>query len=170
MFIFEFPPNFVTSSYLTFISSKKVNNEYQDNYLLVEKTYLNKPCKLILSIDPSLNTDLGPLLTSFLLTNSKISIIEDRIYPLRNKYVEELKKIGANVEVINNKIVIFPNSKYISNRINGEDLRGCMSLIMSSILSQKRQLIHGIEYLERGYENIVDKLRYINVNIRRKDE
>ena len=157
-------------SLLTFFDTMNVKYQYQDNALFVEKGLLNKACKITLSTDPYLNTDLGPLLCAFLLQNKKISIIEDTIYPSRNKYVEELKKIGANIEVINNKIIIFPNSKFLSGTMVGMDLRGTMSLVIASIISNKKQIVYGLPYLERGYEDIINKLKNINVKIRRKEQ
>lgn len=158
------------NSLLSFFDGMNVKYEYHDNALFVEKSPLNKDVKLTLSVDPYINTDLGPLLCAFLLQNKKISIIEDTIYPSRNKYVEELKKIGANIEVVNNKIIIFPNSKFKESVMVGKDLRGTMSLLIASLISGKKQKVFGLEYLERGYEDIINKLKKINTKIRRKEQ
>ena len=158
------------NSLLSFFDGMNVKYEYHDNALFVEKSPLNKDVKLTLSVDPYINTDLGPLLCAFLLQNKKISIIEDTIYPSRNKYVEELKKIGANIEVVNNKIIIFPNSKFKESVMVGKDLRGTMSLLIASLISEEKQKVFGLEYLERGYEDIINKLKKINTKIRRKEQ
>ena len=158
------------NSLLSFFDIMSVKYEYHDNALFVEKSSLNKDVKLTLSVDPYINTDLGPLLCAFLLQNKKISIIEDTIYPSRNKYVEELKKIGANIEVVNNKIIIFPNSKFKESVMVGKDLRGTMSLLIASLISEEKQKVYGLEYLERGYEDIINKLKKINTKIRRKEQ
>ena len=158
------------NSLLSFFDVMNVKYEYHDNALFVEKSSLNKDVKLTLSVDPYINTDLGPLLCAFLLQNKKISIIEDTIYPSRNKYVEELKKIGANIEVVNNKIIIFPNSKFKESVMVGKDLRGTMSLLIASLISEEKQKVYGLEYLERGYEDIINKLKKINTKIRRKEQ
>lgn len=158
------------NSLLSFFDVMNVKYEYHDNALFVEKSSLNKDVKLTLSVDPYINTDLGPLLCAFLLQNKKISVIEDTIYPSRNKYVEELKKIGANIEVVNNKIIIFPNSKFKESVMVGKDLRGTMSLLIASLISEEKQKVFGLEYLERGYEDIINKLKKINTKIRRKEQ
>lgn len=158
------------NSLLSFFDIMSVKYEHHDNALFVEKSPLNKDVKLTLSVDPYINTDLGPLLCAFLLQNKKISIIEDTIYPSRNKYVEELKKIGANIEVVNNKIIIFPNSKFKESVMVGKDLRGTMSLLIASLISEEKQKVFGLEYLERGYEDIINKLKKINTKIRRKEQ
>lgn len=145
----------------------KVNYSYDNNYLLVEKTNINTPIKITLSSDPFLHTDLGPILCAYLMINKKISIIEDKIYPMRNSYVEELVKLGAKIKIINNKIIIFPNSKFKSAYLYGKDLRGMMGLILGALISNKSQELEGYFYLTRGYENILDKFKNINVNIRR---
>lgn len=144
----------------------KISYSYTNDYLLVDKSNVSYPLYIKLDSDPSFPTDLGPILCAFLLKNKKISIIEDSIYPKRNQYVEELKKMGAKIQVINNKIVIFPFSKFISATLYGKDLRGAMSLIVGGLISDQKQDIYGYSYLIRGYESLITKLRNINVNIK----
>jgi UDP-N-acetylglucosamine enolpyruvyl transferase len=52
----------------------------------------------------------------------------------------------------------------------GMDLRGTMSLVIASIISNKKQIVYGLQYLERGYEDIINKLKNINVKTRRKEQ
>jgi len=52
----------------------------------------------------------------------------------------------------------------------GKDLRGTMSLLIASLISEKKQKVFGLEYLERGYEDIINKLKKINTKIRRKEQ
>lgn len=157
-------------SLLEFFDMLNIKYDYSDNALFVEKSKISKEIKIKLSVDPYLNTDLGPLICAFLLQNNKISIIEDSIYPSRNEYVNELRKLGAKIEVVNNKIIIFPNSKFNESSMFGKDLRGTMSLVIASIISNKKQKVFGLEYLKRGYEDIINKLIKINVDIRRKEQ
>lgn len=145
---------------------KKLNlNFCYDSLLYVKKSIVDFPIRLKLLNQGGMHTDLGPLLCAFLLQNKKISIIEDTIYPERLSYIYELNKMGAKIKVINHKIVIFPYSNYRSACLNGRDLRGTMSLILASIISEKKQLVSGYEHLIRGYDNIVYKLKSIGVNI-----
>ena len=137
------------------------------SFLVVEKSYINYPLSLVLSNDNNhLHTDLGPILVAFLLRNTKISIIEDIVYPQRLSYIDELIKLGAKIRGINNKIIIFPHSNFLSTKLIGKDLRGTMSLIIGAIISKKEQIVEGYEYLLRGYENIIDKLMGIEVAIK----
>lgn len=144
----------------------KITYSYTDNYLLVDKSNISYPLSIKLDSDPNFPTDLGPILCAFLLMNKKISIIEDVIYPRRNQYVEELKKMGAKIKIVNNKIIIFPFSKFKSATLYGKDLRGSMSLIIGGLISNQKQSIYGYSYLIRGYENLILKLRNLNVNIK----
>lgn len=148
----------------------KINYSYGDNYLLVDKSFVNKEVKLILNTDPYLHTDLGPLLCAFLLKNSKISIIEDLVYPKRNSYIEELNKMGAKIRVINDQIIIFPHSVFNSNVTSGKDLRGTMSLLLCALFSNKEQQITDYNYLLRGYDNLFEKLKNLNIEIEESEK
>ncbi|MDD7735637.1 MAG: hypothetical protein SOW55_06700 [Bacilli bacterium] len=146
-----------------------VNYQY-DDYLLVEKSFIDRPVKLILSSEPNIHTDLGPLVCSFLLRNNKISIIEDIVYPKRNSYVFELIKMGAKIRIINDKIIIFPHSILHPDILKGSDLRGTMSLVLAGLISNEDFLLEGYNYLSRGYENIIQKLNDINIDVRKVDQ
>lgn len=152
---------------LSFFDRVHIRYTYGKEYLLVRPSPVDEPVRLVLGPDPEMPTDLGPLLCAFLLLNRKICIIEDTIYPDRNAYVDELKKIGAKIKVVHHQIVIFPFSHFESSVMEGKDLRGTMSLILASLISGKPQRISGYDYLIRGYEGILDKLGNLNVLIRR---
>lgn len=143
----------------------KINYSYENSCLFIKESEIDKSHYFILNNDPGIPTDIGPLLAVLLLKNEKISIIEDKIYPYRNKYVNELKKIGAKMVIKNNKIIIFPHSIFNSNVLNGMDLRGTMSLVLGGYFSYLPQEIDSIFYLTRGYENIFGKLKDINMRI-----
>ena len=55
-------------------------------------------------------------------------------------------------------MVIFPNSCFKETVLYGKDLRGTMSLLCASIYSQKKVKLYGQEFIQRGYENYLDKL------------
>lgn len=139
-----------------------VKYKKDDSYLLVEQTIPNKSLVVKIDVFPGFPSDLGPILVAYLLLNKKISIIEENVYPNRTSYIKELIKIGAKIKVFNNKIIIFPNSIFSQGTLIGKDLRGTMSLILASMISQKDQIIQGEEYIKRGYENFNEKLNDLN--------
>ena len=144
--------------------------KYSNESVIVNKFIPNKSIKITLSSDPFLHTDLGPLLCVFFSLGKKIVVIEDLIYEERNSYVNELNKLGLKIKVINNKIIIFPYSKFKEASLYGKDLRGSMSLLLGAISSGKKIKLYGGEYIERGYENYLSKLTSINVKIDKYDE
>ncbi len=158
------------SSLLKLFDDLRINYSCGDNYLLVDKSVINKEVKLILNTDPYLHTDLGPLLCALLLKNSKISIIEDLVFPKRNSYIEELNKMGAKIKVINDQIIIFPYSEFVSNVTSGKDLRGTMSLLLCALFSNKEQQITDYNYLLRGYDNLFEKLKNLNIKIEESEK
>ena len=132
----------------------------------INRCHPRKSVKLSLSNDPNLHTDLGPILCAFLSTNSKISIVEDLVYEKRNGYIEELKKLGFKIKVINNKIIIFPYSSFKETTLYGKDLRGSFALLMASLIINDFTYLEGYNYIKRGYEDLIKRLMRYNSNCR----
>ncbi len=114
---------------------------------------------------PFFATDLQPLLCVFLSLAKEESSIIENIYPSRLSHIEELNKIGFNLESNNNKIIIKPLKKFKSNDIKGKDLRGGSALIMASLLVDDVVYFEGIEYVNRGYENFIERLKSLGAEI-----
>ena len=111
-------------------------------------------------------SDLLPILVSYLGSSNLVHVVSDKIYPTRNQYVEELNKIGYTIVIKNNDIIIFPKKNDCEkNIIESKDIRGGASLIIGAINSNRKIKINGINYVKRGYSNLLNKLRKIGVNI-----
>lgn len=114
---------------------------------------------------PLLPTDIQPLLSVFLSLGKSSSIIKENIYPKRNNYIKELNKLNYNLNVNNNLIIINNSNNLKGSHLVGEDLRGTFALLMGSLISDNTSYLKGKEYIERGYEDIFNRLRKIGANI-----
>ena len=70
----------------------------------------------------------------------------------------ELSKHGVDVEFNDEGVLIFGNSSFNRGVFIGEDLRGTMALVMYALNCDGESYVYGVEYLERGYSNVVGKL------------
>ena len=114
---------------------------------------------------PLFPTDLQPLLCVLLSLGKSESTIIENIYPKRMSHINELNKLGFNLTFNNNLIIINPIDKLNKNNVVGLDLRGTFALLLASLLVDDYCYLEGVKYLERGYENLIDRLKEIGASI-----
>jgi UDP-N-acetylglucosamine 1-carboxyvinyltransferase len=114
---------------------------------------------------PEFPTDLQQPLTTLLTQASGISIIKENIYAQRTAHVIELNKMGANIELYENNIIINGPTKLKGCEISGQDLRGGASLVLAALLAEGDSYLHGFKHIHRGYDGIVSKLKLIGAQI-----
>tara|TARA_B100000575_G_scaffold141442_1_gene112830 strand:+ start:443 stop:1702 length:1260 start_codon:yes stop_codon:yes gene_type:complete len=116
---------------------------------------------------PGIPTDLqAQLMVLMCKANGKSSIIES-IFENRFMHVGELQRLGAKIDVKNNKALIDGNTKFIGAELMSSDLRASVALVLAGIVSKGKSYINRIYHLDRGYEKIEDKLKKIGVKIKR---
>ena len=116
---------------------------------------------------PGIATDLqSQLMVLMCKANGKSSITEN-IFENRFMHVAELRRLGAKIDLKNNKAYIFGNTKFIGAELMSSDLRASVSLVLAAMVSKGKSIINRIYHLDRGYENIEHKLKKIGVKIKR---
>ncbi len=116
---------------------------------------------------PGVATDLqSQLMVLMCKANGKGSITEN-IFENRFMHVAELRRLGAKIDVKNNKAYIYGNTKFIGAELMSSDLRASVSLVLAAMVSKGKSIINRIYHLDRGYENIEHKLKKIGVRIKR---
>ena len=116
---------------------------------------------------PGVATDLqSQLMVLMCKANGKGNITEN-IFENRFMHVAELRRLGAKIDVKNNKAYIYGNTKFIGAELMSSDLRASVSLVLAAMVSKGKSIINRIYHLDRGYENIEHKLKKIGVKIKR---
>jgi len=116
---------------------------------------------------PGVATDLqSQLMVLMCKANGKSSITEN-IFENRFMHVAELRRLGAKIDLKNNKAYIYGNTKFIGAELMSSDLRASVSLVLAAMVSKGKSIINRIYHLDRGYENIEHKLKKIGVKIKR---
>ncbi|MDC3231393.1 UDP-N-acetylglucosamine 1-carboxyvinyltransferase [Candidatus Pelagibacter sp.] len=116
---------------------------------------------------PGVSTDMqSQLMVLMCKANGKSSIIEN-IFENRFMHVAELRRLGAKINIVKNKAIIKGNSKFIGAELMSSDLRASASLVLAAMISRGKSTINRIYHLDRGYENIENKLKKIGVRIKR---
>lgn len=114
---------------------------------------------------PFLPTDLQPLISVFLSLGKSQSTIKENIYPSRLSHIEQLNKLNFNLDINNNMIIINPIGTLKGNILKGSDLRGGCSLIMAALIVDDISYFEGINYVNRGYEDFINRLKKIGASI-----
>ncbi len=116
---------------------------------------------------PGVATDLQSQLMVLMCKASGKSSITENIFENRFMHVAELRRLGAKIDVKNNKAYIYGNTKFIGAELMSSDLRASVSLVLAAMVSKGKSIINRIYHLDRGYENIEHKLKKIGVKIKR---
>lgn len=118
---------------------------------------------------PGFPTDLQSIFATTMIKAEGISIITENIFENRFKYVQELKKMGANIEKRKNQIRITGTEEILANNLYAMDLRGGAALIIAALQAKGKSKISNIQYILRGYDKIDAKLRNIGADIKIKE-
>ena len=114
---------------------------------------------------PSLSTDQMPMLYPLYIKGNKTCVFTEGIFEGRFTVLDELKKTNANITYEKNKALITGCDNLVSANFMPNDLRAAASLLIASIIIPN-STIYNLEYLERGYENIYNKLKKIGLNFK----
>ena len=116
---------------------------------------------------PGIATDLqSQLMVLMCKANGKSSITEN-IFENRFMHVAELRRLGAKIDLKNNKAYVSGNTKFIGAELMSSDLRASVALVIGAIVSKGTSIINRIYHLDRGYESIENKLKKVGVKIKR---
>lgn len=119
---------------------------------------------------PGFPTDMQSQFISVLTIAKGTSIVVENIFESRFKTVEELVKMGANVMVNDKVAMIHGVDSLYGTDVTAYDLRGGAGLVIAGMLANGTTTIKGIQYIERGYEDICRDLKKLGADIRKVDE
>tara|TARA_Y100000590_G_scaffold214100_1_gene242682 strand:+ start:937 stop:2199 length:1263 start_codon:yes stop_codon:yes gene_type:complete len=116
---------------------------------------------------PNFPTDLQAQFMVLMCKAKGKSIITESIFENRFMHVAELRRLGAKINVKENKAIIEGNTSFQGAELMSSDLRASAALVLAAIVANGYSTINRIYHLDRGYENIENKLRKVGVNIKR---
>jgi UDP-N-acetylglucosamine 1-carboxyvinyltransferase len=126
-----------------------------------------KPTKIVTRVFPGFPTDLQAPFSLLLLQAEGKSRIFETIFDSRLKYLLELKKMGGNIEIIDNhNAYIYGPSKLKGCEIRSLDLRAGATLVGAALMAEGESIIYNTELINRGYENFAQKLISLGANIK----
>ena len=119
---------------------------------------------------PGFPTDMQPQIAVTLGLSKGTSIITESIFENRFRYVEEMRRMGANIKVVEgNTAIISGVEKYTGATVETPDLRAGAALVIAGLAAEGYTTVTQIGYIQRGYERFDEKLRALGGMIQKVD-
>ena len=138
-----------------------------DDWIRVQMTGRPKPVDIRTQPHPGFPTDMQAQLMAVCCLADGTSTIIENIFENRYMHVPELKRLGADIRVDGHTAVVTGVSGFTAAPVMATDLRASMSLVMAAAVADGQTVLDRIYHIDRGYENVENKLHGLGVNIKR---
>lgn len=116
---------------------------------------------------PGFPTDMQQPMTALLCVAEGVSIVTETVYERRFRYVQELRKMGADIVQENRTAVVRGVEKLRGAVVEATDLRAGAALVIAGLGAEGETIVEEIHHIDRGYENLVEKLQALGAQIAR---
>lgn len=157
-------------SYIAKLEEMGVRMTISEDSIFVEKQTGLKAIQIKTSPYPGFATDLQQPITPLLLTAAGRGRIVDTIYEKRVNHVPELAKMGATISTLNDHIIYEGPNQLTGSSVKATDLRAGAALVIAGLMASGITEITNVEYILRGYSDIIHKLTQLGANIQLVEE
>lgn len=157
-------------SYIAKLEEMGVRMTVSEDSIFVEKQTGLKAIQIKTSPYPGFATDLQQPITPLLLTAAGRGRIVDTIYEKRVNHVPELAKMGANISTLNDHIIYEGPNQLTGSSVKATDLRAGAALVIAGLMASGTTEITNVEYILRGYSDIIHKLTQLGADIQLVEE
>ena len=116
---------------------------------------------------PGFPTDMQAQMMALATRASGTTIVTETIFENRMMHVQELVRLGADIEVEGNAAIVRGVAKLTGATVMATDLRASACLVIAGLMAEGATTIERIYHLDRGYERIEEKLGMLGAQIRR---
>lgn len=153
-------------SFIAKLEAMGVRMTVEEDAIFVEEQGDLKPVEIKTSPYPGFATDLQQPMTPLLLKASGRGKIIDTIYEKRVNHVPELARMGADIQVLGGQIIYSGPTQLSGAPVKASDLRAGAALVTAGLMAEGQTEITNIEFILRGYSNIIEKLSDLGADIR----
>ena len=114
---------------------------------------------------PGFPTDLQPQIATLLAVCNGTSVLTENVWENRYQYMDELRKLGANVDIEGRKATIHGIKNFHGAEVTATDLRAGAAMILAAMAAEGETTISGVRYIDRGYEHVEDKFNAMGADI-----
>ncbi|MBA94264.1 MAG: UDP-N-acetylglucosamine 1-carboxyvinyltransferase [Rickettsiales bacterium] len=158
----------VNSSYLSSITDMLTEAgliiSYQDNNVRCSANGDIHPVNIVTEPHPGFPTDMQAQMMTLLTAASGQSVIKETIFENRFMHVHELIRMGASI-IIDGQSATIQGGKLSAADVKITDLRAGAALVLAGLIAEGKTTVHGLHHLNRGYYNLIGKLRKLGAEI-----
>lgn len=147
-----------------------INVEEKGSIVRVTPGRRIKPTSITTLPHPGFPTDLQAQFMALMAMTPGVSIITDKVFPDRFIHIAELSRMGANIRREGSSAIIEGVKTLVGAPVMASDLRASAALVIAGLAAKGRTDIHRIYHLERGYENMDEKLKNLGAKVYREKE
>ncbi len=126
--------------------------------------------RLVTNVWPGFPTDLMSIMIVLATQARGMSLMHDWVYESRMFFVDKLIAMGANITIADpHRVLIYGPSKLYGRNLESPDIRAGMALVLAALIASGKSIINRAELIERGYEDVVEKLASLGASIERVD-
>ncbi|MCM2675984.1 UDP-N-acetylglucosamine 1-carboxyvinyltransferase [Alkalicoccobacillus plakortidis] len=145
-----------------------VSVEERDDQVLIENHKPKTGVDIKTLVYPGFPTDLQQPFTTLLTQATGTSIVTDTIYNARFKHIDEIRRMGADVKVEGRSAIINGATALQGAKVRASDLRAGAALLIAGLMAEGVTELSGLEHVDRGYENLEEKLVGLGARIWRE--
>lgn len=164
----------VTPKHLESIVAKLIEAgatvEQFDEAVRVKMERKPRRCQVKTMPHPGFPTDMQPQMATMLTVAQGESTVIEGVWDNRFRYVDELKKMGADIRVEGKRAIINGKESLVPAVVNATDLRAGAAMVIAGLMAPGKTVVQNIEYIDRGYEDLVEKFTSLGGRIRRVSE
>ena len=127
-----------------------------------------QPTDFTTSPYPGIPTDMQPQLTSLLAVAQGQGKVTEGVYPDRFTHVDELRRMGARISRKGQAALVEGVSTLQGGTVTAKDLRAGAGLVLAGLAAHGRTELRGVHHLDRGYQQLEERLRNLGADICRK--
>lgn len=154
-------------SLLSVLNAAGQRVESGENHVKVVSRRPLKAVEITTAPFPGFPTDLQPPLVASLTLAQGISVVEETIFDGRFGYVDELRRMGADIRVTDHTAVVHGVGRLTGAPLEALDIRGGGAMVLAGLAAVDKTEISGVEFIDRGYERIEESLAALGARIRR---
>lgn len=140
--------------------------EYDDSIRVVSSVGLHRT-SIKTQPHPGFPTDMQPQVTTLLSIAEGTSIVTEGVWDNRFQYVDELRRMGANISVDGKVAVIEGCESLHAAPVRATDLRAGAAMVIAGLAAEGTTEIEDVYHIERGYGDIVQKLKHLGADIKK---
>ncbi len=126
-----------------------------------------RACRVKTSPHPGFPTDMQPQFATLLCTCNGTSTVVEDVWDNRFKYIDQLRRMGANI-IVNGDTALITGVETLNGApVEADDLRAGAAMVIAGLMAEGETTVGNIKLIDRGYENLIEKLTGVGADIAR---